>query len=197
MLRIFSGKIVKQHKFEYIFQFLVVISVFPVKTHQIPAKNLPKPPPNLPKTWSKTMAKNLAKKNKIVVVSKSRVVLIVVKKVVLVLTRSSLASIWVWTLLLQASRTALNSPNPPKAWGETIFWRSTCWNPTENENDYAHMLIVVAFFSRYFLGFSVITRHHDLFEGCHLVGILPTDLPELSKPKCPRSNRGKKRNFRG
>ena len=34
----------------------------------------------------------------------------------------------------------------------------------------------------------VITRYHDSFEGCHSVGILPTDLPELSKPKFQRSN---------
>ena len=37
------------------------------------------------------------------------------------------------------------------------------------------------------LCFLVISRHYDSFEGCHLVGILPTDLPELSKPKVSRS----------
>ena len=39
--------------------------------------------------------------------------------------------------------------------------------------------------------FWVITRYHERFEGCHLVEIFPTDLPELSKPKCSR-NKSKK-----
>ena len=47
---------------------------------------------------------------------------------------------------------------------------------------YAHMLIVVAFLVVKIFGFLVITRDHGSFGGCHLVGIFPTDLPELSKP---------------
>ena len=47
------------------------------------------------------------------------------------------------------------------------------------------------FLSLFFFGFSVITRPHGSFEGRHLVEILPTDLPELSKPIFSKSNRGK------
>ena len=56
---------------------------------------------------------------------------------------------------------------------------------------HAHIELVVAFFVVIFFGFSVITRHHGSFEGRHLVEILPTDLPELSKPTFSKSNRGK------
>ena len=45
------------------------------------------------------------------------------------------------------------------------------------------MLTVVAFFVVNLFRFFVITRHHGSFEGRHLVEILPTGLPELSKPK--------------
>lgn len=41
---------------------------------------------------------------------------------------------------------------------------------------------------RYNVDFLIITWHHDSFEGRHLVGILPTGLPELSKPMFQRSN---------
>ena len=47
---------------------------------------------------------------------------------------------------------------------------------------YAHMLIVVAFLVVKIFGFWVITRHHGSLARTHLVEILPTDLPELSKP---------------
>jgi len=57
------------------------------------------------------------------------------------------------------------------------------------------MLIVVAFLVVKIFGVLAITRHHDSLEGRHLVGILPTDLPELSKPKFQRSNRGKNKMF--
>ena len=47
---------------------------------------------------------------------------------------------------------------------------------------YAQTLIVVALIVVNFFGFSVITRDHGGFEGCHLVEMNPTGLPELSKP---------------
>ena len=56
---------------------------------------------------------------------------------------------------------------------------------------YADMLIVVAFLVVNLFGFCVITRHHDSFEGRHLVGILPTELPELSKPNFRDQTSGK------
>ena len=37
----------------------------------------------------------------------------------------------------------------------------------KRKNDYAHMLIVVAFLVVQIFVFWVITRHHDSFEGCH------------------------------
>ena len=63
-------------------------------------------------------------------------------------------------------------------------------NMSTLEKQYAHMLTVVAFLVViFFFGFLIVTRHHDSFEGRHLVGILPTALPELSKPTFYRSNR--------
>ena len=47
---------------------------------------------------------------------------------------------------------------------------------------YAHIKVVVAFLVVNFFGFSVITRDHGGFEGCHQVEMDPTGLPELSKP---------------
>ena len=55
---------------------------------------------------------------------------------------------------------------------------------------------MLLFCSCYVLCFLVISRYHDSFERCHLVGILPTDLPELSKPKASISKR-KKTNILG
>ena len=40
-------------------------------------------------------------------------------------------------------------------------------------------------------GFLVITRDHGSLGGRHQVEMNPTDLPELSKPKFSKSNRGK------
>ena len=56
---------------------------------------------------------------------------------------------------------------------------------------YAHIEVVVTFLVVNFFGFLVITRHHGSFEGRHLVEILPTGLPELSKPKFLKSKLGK------
>ena len=52
---------------------------------------------------------------------------------------------------------------------------------------FAMLLILLC----YAFVFLVITRYHVSFERCHLVGILPTDLRELSKPKFERAKRGK------
>ena len=51
----------------------------------------------------------------------------------------------------------------------------------EKRTCYARNLILLNWILVIFL-FFVTTRHHDSFEGCDLVRILPTDLPELSKP---------------
>ena len=48
------------------------------------------------------------------------------------------------------------------------------------------VLIVVKMFD-----FLVITRDHGSLGGRHQVEMNPTDLPELSKPKFSKSNRGK------
>ena len=56
---------------------------------------------------------------------------------------------------------------------------------------YAHIEVLVTFLLVNNFGFWVITRHHGSLARTHLVEILPTDLPELSKPKFERSNRRK------
>ena len=61
---------------------------------------------------------------------------------------------------------------------------------------YAQTSILVNLILVNFFGFLVITRYHERFGGCHLVEIFPTDLPELSKPKCSR-NKSRKNNFLG
>ena len=53
----------------------------------------------------------------------------------------------------------------------------------------AQIEIVVTFLVVKIFGFLVITRDHGSYEGRHQVEILPTDLPDLSKPKFQRSNR--------
>ena len=58
----------------------------------------------------------------------------------------------------------------------------------------AHIEVVVAFLVVNFFGFLVITRHHGDLQVRDLVEMNPTDLPELSKPKCLKSNRGKTKN---
>ena len=64
--------------------------------------------------------------------------------------------------------------------------RKTTFQP-KNPHHYAQTLILVNLILVNFFGFLVITRYHERFEGCHLVEIFPTDLPELSKPKFSRS----------
>ena len=59
------------------------------------------------------------------------------------------------------------------------------------QSNYAQTLILVNLTLVNFFGFLVITRYHERFEGCHLVEILPIDLPELSKPNCSMKNNGK------
>ena len=51
-----------------------------------------------------------------------------------------------------------------------------------NKLNYAHIEVLVTFLLVNFFGFLVITRDHGSFEVRHYVEILPTGLPELSKP---------------
>ena len=48
--------------------------------------------------------------------------------------------------------------------------------------NYAHIEVLVTFLLVKMFGFLVITRDHGGFEGRHWVEILPTGLPDLSKP---------------
>ena len=59
---------------------------------------------------------------------------------------------------------------------------------------HAHIEMVVAFLVVNFFDLLVITRNHGSFGGRHQVEILPTDLPDLSKPKFLKSKRGKTKN---
>ena len=56
---------------------------------------------------------------------------------------------------------------------------------------YARNLILVNLILVNFFSFLAINRDHASYEGRHQVEILPTDLPDLSKPKFQRSNRRK------
>ena len=53
---------------------------------------------------------------------------------------------------------------------------------------YAQTLIVVVLIVVKNFGFLVITRDHGSLGGRHQVEMNPTDLPELSKPKCSRKS---------
>ena len=54
---------------------------------------------------------------------------------------------------------------------------------------YARIKVVVAFLVVNVLGFLVIPCDHSGFDACHQVGIVPTGLPELSKPARTSPNR--------
>ena len=62
-----------------------------------------------------------------------------------------------------------------------ILYKVVCFACFVNE-----IQICLEFYMNFF-GFSVITRYHERFEGCHLVEILPTGLPELRKPSKTRT----------
>ena len=47
---------------------------------------------------------------------------------------------------------------------------------------FARNLILVTLILVNFFGFLVITRYHEIFEGCQQVENLPTGLPDLPKP---------------
>ena len=61
---------------------------------------------------------------------------------------------------------------------------------------YAQTLIVVNLIVVINLGFGIITRHHGDVRVPEQVKMNPTDLPDLSKPKCSRSNRRKTNIYR-
>ena len=57
-------------------------------------------------------------------------------------------------------------------------------------DEYAQHLILVNLILVDLFSFLVIKSSHGSYKGRHLVEILPTDLPDLSKPKSLISNRG-------
>ena len=53
---------------------------------------------------------------------------------------------------------------------------------------YAQFLILVNLLLVNLFSFLVIKSSHGSYEGCHLVEILPTGLPDLSKPSKSTKN---------
>ena len=90
----------------------------------------------------------------------------------------------------KAFQTFLRPPGPPTTWEKQHVRDQYAQNLT-NYQDWSHILILVNFQVLNFFGVVVMTRHHGSFERHHLVGILPTGLPELYKLKFERSNRKK------